>query len=229
MQSLFSYFDKLSNQDYVILGICLILSLYFIYLWIEKVYRIYLWLVIWLATFFIINLIIDNLNSINHKYYFYNFFKDNKNSIWIWSILLIPFFTLALPFNSLINFRINKNQLINYFISFSFWFLFLIFYLSIFVSISWNKFLFTLNEPLLKDFNNLNMTKSIYSLMEPSLVFSFIKNNDTLINLVIILFLFYKMTIWWIVDFLINILIRITKNIIEGIKENSQNNTKTWK
>lgn len=229
MQDIFSYFFELPNQDYVILAISLIFGLYFLYLWIEKVYRIYLWLVIWLATFFIINLIIDNLNSVNHNYYLYNFFKNNKDVIWIRSIILIPFFTLILPFNSLINFRINKNKFINYLISFLFWFLFLIFYLSIFASISWNKFLFTLNESLLKDFNNLNMTKSIYSLLEVSFIFSFIKNNDTLINLIIILFLFYKMTIGWIVDFLLNILIRIIKSIIKNIDEKNQNNTKTWK
>lgn len=203
MQELLNFFSKISTQDYIILWSCLIFWVIFLFFWIEKIYRLYLGLIIWLCSFFIVNLVLNNLNSSAELSWVYEFINNNKQGIWIWSILFIPFFTIILPFNNLISFRINSSKILNYLLWFLFWCLFLVFYLSIFLSIVNNRFLFTIDENLINVIANSELLKNFLEYFSPSKIFSFVNNYDSIINLVVIIFIFYKMTIGGIIDYIL--------------------------
>lgn len=222
MQELLNFFSKISTQDYIILWSCLIFWVIFLFFWIEKIYRLYLWLIIGLCVFFIINLILNNLNSNQELTGIYEFINNNKESIWIWSILFIPFFTIILPFNNLISFRINSSVLLNYILGFLFGIFFLLFYLSIFLSIVNNRFLFTLDDNLLQVISNAELINSFLNYFSVSKIFIFVNNNDSFINLSIMIFIFYKMTIGWIIDYIFG---KIFDLISKSRNKNKKNNT----
>lgn len=46
--------------------------------------------------------------------------------------------------------------------------------------------------------------------------FPFLNKYDFIINLFVILYIFYKMTIWWIIDFLLSKLFDFLKNFFES-------------
>lgn len=215
MQEILKYVNMLSIQDHIILWISLFFWIYFIFIWIEKVYKVYLWLILWLFVFCIISLTLTSLNPETWLNSMKDFFIKHREGLWLYSLILIPLFSILIPFNSSIGFRIRENDRFNYVVSFLFWFFYFSFFLTVFLSIINNRFLFAIDENIVLKLRSFSFIDSILAYFSTSIIFDFLKKFDYVINLFVIIFIFYKMTIGWIIDYLIDILFILLKKIVE--------------
>ena len=202
-EQIVQFFKDIPIPDYVIILVSVWFFIMFVFAWIEKIYKAYLWIILWLFIFTTINL---TLNSLNNSDIWVNwlrdFFFNHKEGIWFWSIFFIPLLWILLPLNKNIWFRVSKNKWLNYFVIFLFWIFFFTFIVSIFLSIINNKFLFTMDNDIITEVNESSFIKFWYEYFSPSHIFNFLLQYDYVINLCVIFFIFYKMTIWGIVDFI---------------------------
>lgn len=215
--------DFLKNipiPDYVLITISVVFFLVFIFSWIEKIYKAYLWIILWLVVWTFINLSITSLNS-NDIWFktLKNFVFNHKDFLWFYSIFFIPLFAILIPLNEDIEFRVSKNKVLNYLTIISFWLFYFSFLISIFLSIINNKFLFQIDNWIIWEIKESYVLKSIYNYFSPSFIFSFLLKYDYLVNLIIILFIFYKMTIGWVVDYIFNKLFKRLSKIFEEQKK----------
>lgn len=196
------FFQNLPIQDYIIVCISLWFFIVFVFTGVEKIYKAYLWIIFGLFIFSIINL---TLNSLNQNDIGLNgirdFFLNNKEGIWFYSVLFIPTLAIVIPLNKNIWFRVSKNKFLNYLVLFIFWMCFFLFFFSIFLSIINNKFLFTMDNSIITQVRESYIVNLIYEYFSPSYIFNFLLQYDYIINLVIILFIFYKMTVGGVIDF----------------------------
>lgn len=216
MEEILKYLQMLTLQDHIILWVSLLFWIWFIFVWVEKVYKVYLWLIVWLFVFCIISLTLTTLNP-NEAWLsvIKDFFIKNRDDLWFYSLFFIPIFTLLMPFNSSITFRISLKDKINYFVCFLFGFIYFSFFLTVFLSIINNRFLFEIDPKIITSLNDSSLIQAILWFFNKSLYFWFLKNYDYVINLIIIIYIFYKMTIWWIIDYLFDIFIILLKKFVE--------------
>ncbi len=202
-EQIIQFFKDIPIPDYVIILVSLWFFVMFIFTGIEKIYKAYLWVILGLFIFTTVNL---TLNSLNSSDVWVNglrdFFFNHKEGIWFWSVFFIPILGILLPLNKNIWFRVSKNKWLNYLVIFLFWIFFFTFIVSIFLSIINNKFLFTMDNEIITEVSESSFIKFLYGYFSPSHIFNFLLKYDYVINLCVIIFIFYKMTIWWIVDFL---------------------------
>lgn len=202
-EQIIQFFKDIPIPDYVIILVSLWFFVMFIFTGIEKIYKAYLWVILWLFIFTTVNL---TLNSLNSSDVWVNglrdFFFNHKEGIWFWSVFFIPLLGILLPLNKNIWFRISKNKWLNYLVIFLFGIFFFTFIVSIFLSIINNKFLFTMDNEIITEVSESSFIKFLYWYFSPSHIFNFLLKYDYVINLCVIIFIFYKMTIGWIVDFL---------------------------
>lgn len=222
-ETILNFFKNIPLQDYIIIWISIWFFIMFIFTWIEKIYKAYLWIIIGLFVFTMINL---TLNSLNDNDIWVNslrdFFVNNKEWIWFWSILFIPILAILLPLNKNISFRVSKKKALNYIVTFLFWIFFFSFLFTIFLSIINNRFLFSMDNSIITQVRESFIIKSIYDYFSISNIFGFWVKYDYLINLIIILFIFYKMTIGWVVDYIISKLLKFLVNFFEEKSKVSQ-------
>lgn len=200
---LLNFINSLVLQDYIIIWVSVFFSVFFVFLWLEKLFKSYLWIILWLFIFSATNLTLFGTND-NEIWFssFRAFFVEHRIIIAYLTIFSIPLLAFLMTFNSWIFFRIWDKKGSNYFMSFIFGLLYFTFVLSILVSIINNRFLFSINDVLLDEIK-WSFLVSIIDFFDNSNLFSYIKKYDYLINFIIIFYIFYKMTIWWIVDFLL--------------------------
>lgn len=203
-ETLLNFVHSLILQDYIIVWLSLFFWIMFCFIWTEKLHKSILGIILWLFIFSATNLTLFSLND-NDIWLssFRTFFVNNRNTIAVLTIFLIPIFATIIPLNSSIRFKISDKKWINYFISFVLGFFYIPFLFSIFLSIINNRFLFSIDTILLENINNNFLTKIFLDFFSNSKVFTFLRNYDYIISLVIILYMFYEMTIWWIIKFLI--------------------------
>lgn len=211
--------DFLKNvpiPDYVLITISVVFFLVFIFSWIEKIYKAYLWIILWLVVWTFINLSITSLNT-NDIWFktLKDFVINNKDFLWFYSIFFIPLFAILIPLNENIEFRVSKNKALNYLTIILFWLFYFSFLISIFLSIINNKFLFQIDNWIISEIKESYLLKNIYNYFSSSFIFSFLLKYDYLINLIVILFIFYKMTIWWVVDYIFNKLFKLLSKVFE--------------
>lgn len=100
-------------------------------------------------------------------------------------------------------------------IIFLFGIFFFSFLLTIFLSIINNKFLFVMDNSIITQVRESYIIKSMYEYFAPWVIFWFLSNYDYIINLLIILFIFYKMTIGGVVDYLMAKLLKFLIHFFE--------------
>lgn len=215
-ETIINFFKNVPIQDYIIIWVSLWFFVMFIFTGIEKIYKAYLWIILWLFIFTTINL---TLNSLNDNDIWVNglrdFFVNNREWIWFWSILFIPILAILIPLNKNISFRVSKKKALNYLVTFLFWVFFFSFLFTIFLSIINNRFLFSMDNSIITQVRESFVIKSIYDYFSVSNIFGFWVKYDYLINLIIILFIFYKMTIGWVVDYIMSKLLKFLVNFFE--------------
>ena len=203
-QQILNFLHSLILQDYLIIWLSVSFWITFCFIWLEKLHKSYLWVILWLFMFSLANLMLFSLNQ-NDVWLssFKEFFINNRNTIALWSIILIPIFAVIIPLNSWIYFRLSDKKGITYIASFFLWFFYVPFLFTIFLSILNNRFLFSIDTTLLTNINNNFIWKSFLTFFTPSKIFIFLKTYDYIFNWIIIFYVFYKMTIWWIIDYLV--------------------------
>lgn len=228
-EQIINFFVSISIKDYIIFIISICFFILFIFIWwIDKIYKAYLWIILWLFIFTIINLTLKSLND-NDIWIssFRDFFINHKEWFWFYSILSIPILAILVPLNQSIEFRISKKKALNYITTFLFWILFFYFLLTIFLSIINNRFLFSIDNSVLSQIKENYIIKSIYDYFIQSVIFNYLIKYDYIINTIIIWFIFYKMTIWWIIDSMISKLFRLFVNFFKN-KEKWGKNEHSW-
>jgi hypothetical protein len=227
LEQIINFFQNIDIQDYIISFISVWFFIVFIFVWIEKIYKAYLWIILWLFIFTMINLTLKSLND-NDIWVniFRDFFINHREWLWFYSILFIPILAILIPLNHNITFRVSKNKMLNYFFIFLFWIFFFPFLLTIFLSIINNRFLFSIDNSIITQIRESYIIKSLYEYFQPSFIFNLLTKYDYVINLIIILFIFYKMTIGWVVDFIMVKLFKFLVNFFENKTKSSWN--KTW-
>lgn len=200
-EQIIQFFQNISAADYFIMGISLGFFIVFIFSGIDKIYKAYLGLILGLFLFSIINLTIGAFNPLDGEESMRSYFYNHREWIWFYSIFLIPILGILIPFNKNITFRVSSNKILNYLTIFAFWLFLFSFILSIFLSILNNRFLFLLDNSLINELQNSALITSLYAYFQESKIFLFLFRYDSMINLCIIVFIFYKMTIGGIVDF----------------------------
>lgn len=215
-EQILNFFKNTSSQDYIIFFISVWFFVGFIFTWIEKIYKAYLWIILGLFIFTTINL---TLSSLNNNDIWVNglrdFFIKHREGIGFYSILFIPLLAILIPLNQNISFRVSKNKKLNYFVTFFFWFFFFSFLFTIFLSIINNRFLFSMDNMIITQVRESYVIKSLFEYFSVSILFGFLIKYDYIINLIVILFIFYKMTIGWIIDLIMSKLLTFLVHFFE--------------
>ncbi len=220
LEVVIDFLKNIPIPDYVLITISVIFFLIFIFSWIEKIYKAYLWIILGLVVWTLINLSITSINS-NDIWFktLKDFVINHKDFLWFYSIFFIPLFAILIPLNENIEFRVSKNKVLNYLTIILFWLFYFSFLISIFLSIINNRFLFQIDNWIISKIWDSYLLKNIYDYFSPSFLFWFLLKYDYLINLIIILFIFYKMTIGGVVDYIFNKLFKILSKMFEEVKK----------
>jgi len=207
------YIKILDFSDQVFLWLSLFFWILFLILWFEKLQKAYLWIILGLFLFSLINF---SLFSINTDDIWVNSFKqhlyNNKDFYWVYSIYLIPILALFLVFNDFIELKWNSIKLLNYVFSFILWFLFIWFFITINLSIINNRFLFGFDLELIESLKQLFYIEFLFNFFKDSVIYPFLLKYDYILNIIIILFIFYKITIWWIISYMLSSIWRFIKS-----------------
>lgn len=219
-----TFFEVFEMQDYVLFWVSFFFAISFIFFGLEQLYKSYLGIILGLCVFSMINLSLWTLQEsdlgVNGVR---DFFYNHREFFSIYSILFIPFLAFALPFNESITFRIGKRKSVKYIASFFFWFFYISFFFSIFLSIIHNRFFFSIEPMLIAKIETSFVVQSIVNFFQPSVLFQFLSGKDYIVSFVMTLYIFYKMTIWGIVDAILLFLVNILKKILENQKNTSTN------
>lgn len=214
------FLKELDFSDHVLIWISLFFWVLFFLIWFEKLQKAYLGIILWLFIFSIINL---SLFSLNDSDIWVNFIRDylisNRDFISVYSIYFIPLLALVLPFNWVLNFKSTNLKIINYLLSFILGFFFIWFFITIILSIINNRFLFSLDVTLLESLKSIFFVDFIFSFFTDSKIYPFLITYDYIFNLIIIVFIFYKLTFGWFFSFLMVVIIWLFKVLIKKIKE----------
>lgn len=215
-EQILNFFKNIAIQDYIIFSISIWFFVAFIFTGIEKIYKAYLGIILWLFIFTTINLSLSTLSEANlWQNGIRDFFINHREWLGFYSILFIPLLAILIPLNHNISFRVSKKKWLNYFVIFLFWIFFFSFLLTIFLSIINNKFLFMMDNTIVTQVRESYLIKLMYEYFAPSVIFWFLTKYDYIINLVVILFIFYKMTIGWVVDYLMSKLLKVLINFFD--------------
>lgn len=222
-QTIIEFLKNIPTGDYIILVISIIFLVFYIIVGLDKIYKTYLGIILGLFLFTLINLWLGALDSwIFDEWSFKEYLVNNKESVWFYSIFFIPLLTLMIPLNKWMSFSISKHKILNIILIFLFWFGLFSFLLSIYLSIIANNFLFPIDSFTLDRITSSFIDEKIFWLFRDSYVFDFIHTYNHIINLVIISFIFYKLTIWGIVEFLWEKIFWILWALFKKKKENNE-------
>lgn len=214
MNEIATFFSSLILQDYILIVLSFAFAWFFVYIGIERVYKSYLGVILWLFVFSFVNLSLFSLNA-DQNILWVEFFMKHKDYIWLYALSFIPLFAFMIPLNGNIAFRISDKKRFNYFLSFVFWLLYLSFLICILLSVVNNKFLFRIDNELIIHLREKDFVKDFIAFYSPSSIYQFLSNNDTSINTITTLFIFYKMTIGWVVDYLLFRIFSVLKDYFE--------------
>ncbi|MDD5769774.1 MAG: hypothetical protein PHE25_02300 [Candidatus Gracilibacteria bacterium] len=219
-EQIINFFKNIVIQDYILFGVSVLFFLGFLFAGAEKIYKAYLGIILGLFIFTTINLALSGLtDSSGTLSSLKEFFIKHKEGIGFYSIIFIPLLSLLIPLNNNISFRVSKKKFLSFFVTFFFGIFFLSFLLTIFLSIINNRFLFNMDNNIIVQVRESYIIKSMFNYFSTSIIFNFLSKYDYIINLIIILFIFYKMTIGEIVDY---IMAKLLKLLISFFEEKSK-------
>lgn len=149
-EQIVNFFHSLQFVDYLFVWISIFFVVLFFFLWVEKLYKSYLGLIIWLFVFSFINLMLYSINQNDLSWWnaFKDFLVNNRDFFAYYSVFLIIIFAFLIPLNWSLTFRISHTNWVQGISVFLLWVFLFSFFLSIFLSIFNNRFLFAL-DPLI--------------------------------------------------------------------------------
>ncbi len=219
-QKFIDFFLWFQIFDYVFLVISLLLWIFCVFLGFEKIIKSYIWVTFWLFLFSFISLSYMSIDkSMPDITWITKMLIENTSWFLTVFLILIPVFWIVFPFNSNFGFKAYKSQWLNAILSFIFWFLLPVFILSIMYSIINNRFMFKLNTDILSIIWEISMIKLIIWWFDTSAILLLLKDNEHILNLIIIIFIFQKITLW-------NFIWNLFSNTVKFIKNTFKN--KPW-
>lgn len=195
-----------SNLDYLLLVFGGIFSAFFTFLWWDKIYKCYFWIIIGFLLFQLINqeITILSINSSGKIFSAYeNFLHKNSDFMLTSFTILIPLLWIFFTINSSIEIHVRGN--IFWYVAFWFFLPFLILWISAYI--------------LANAAFHLVFLQDILKPLASSFFYSFFQWNLHYVFLFIFFFLFYR--IMWEITF--RFCVRIGQNIITNLR------SKFWK
>ena len=184
-------------SDILIVIIAVFSALIFNFLWTEKLYRFYFWIIMWFLLFLVFNLQIKLFElSWWISWWWENFLVNNKNVV-LW------FFSLMIPIFWILFTALHSDLKSNRIFSLLFWFFLPLFILWLFWYI------------LLNSAVNLEFLKSIFWFFKNSTIFNFLQHSPKIIFWLILIIIFWK----YIFRIIIAFLAYLAKLILEEIKD----------
>jgi len=184
-------------SDILIVIIAVITAIIFNFLWTEKLYRFYFWIIMWFLLFLVFNLQIKLFEVSGWiSWWWEDFLVNNKNFV-LW------FFSLMIPLFWILFTALHSDLKSNRVFSLLFWFFLPLFVLWIFWYV------------LINSAVNLDFLKNIFSIFNSSIIFSFLQHSPKIIFWLILLIIFWK----YIFKIIIAFLAYISKLLIAEIQE----------
>ncbi len=196
----------LTNIDYFIIVLSVLSGLIFIVFWVEKLHRFYFWFIIWFLFFILINLHIRLLASVWDKT---SFLIVNHSFILSFISVFIPILWFVLLVTDYISFKVRNNLLI----SFIFWLIFPVFFISLFSYIYAHSYW---EISFLKDFFVYFSTKSI--------IISHFRLNPIYAIYFLYFLILFRLFLWLFLSLIIYIINEI-KYAIKKEKEDAEENS----
>lgn len=219
-----TFFEIFVMQDYVLFFVSFFFAVLFVFLWLEQLYKSYLWIIIGLCIFSMINLSLSWMTNEWEYSWLKLFFYNHREFFSLSSLFFILLFAIALPLNDSITFRIWRKKIIKVLASFIFWFFYVIFFISVFLSIIQNRFFFSIDEILIWKTQASFLFEMFHNFFSPSILYQKLLNYDYVISFVMTLYIFYKMTIGALVDMILLFIINFIKNILDNSSKNIPDN-----
>lgn len=195
-----------TNLDYLLLVLGAIFAAFFTFVWWDKIYKCYFWIIIGFLLFQLVNqeITILSINSSGKILTSYEKFLQKNSDFMLTSFtLLVPLLWIFFTINSSIEIRVRGN--IFWYVAFWFLLPFLILWISAYI--------------LVNAAFHLVFLQDILRPLSPSFFYNFFQGHLHYVFLFIFFFLFYR--IMWEITF--RFFIRAIQNIIANIKE------KLWK
>lgn len=191
------------NQDIIILSLCLLSAVIFVFLGNNRLFKFLFWVILWFLLFFIANLEIKLLTLSNISVasnVFENFILKNKDFILSFLTCMIPIFWVFLAINESISIKVRWGV----YVSILLWGILPIFLLGL--------FLYILTYSSLP----LWFLSDILSIFSGSFIFDFLKNNLHFVIYFLLFIIFYKIILTFFFTLLAK-LFEIISNFINGL------------
>jgi len=132
----------------------------------------------------------------------------------------IPILSILLPLNTSISFRLSENAKFRYGISILFGLLYIPFFLASLMMITGNHFLFPLEKALLESINTDKFVVMFFHSLNTSHIYAYIFKFTFWLHTGMTLYIFYKMTVGGMVDFVLRLILDVIIKVLRKIKEN---------
>lgn len=202
----------MNNVDLIIFWLSLAWAILFGMLWVSKIFKVYIWILIWVLFCLLINL---KLNTIwvwaNDLNILDKAFQNSKWMLRALSLYIIPIFWLVFLLNNNISFKTHESSLFNMLVSWGLWFFLLTFIFGIY-SIIGN--LWILSNWLLR---------SILDFLSTSSLKDFFANFEYIIFLILFAILFYKFVLYYLLKLILFMLEKL-----HDLRDEERENRKHW-
>lgn len=182
----------MNNVDLIIFWLSVAWAMLFWVLWVSKIFKVYIWILIWVLFCLLINLKLNTIWSASTDLNILD--KAFQNSAWMLrslSLYIIPIFWFVFLLNNNISFKTHESSLFNMLVSGWLWFFLLTFIFGIY-SVIWNLWLMS---------NSL--LRNILEFLSTSSLKNFFTNFEYAIFLILFSILFYKFVLYYLLKLIL--------------------------
>lgn len=182
----------MNNVDLIIFWLSVAWAMLFWVLWVSKIFKVYIWILIWVLFCLLINLKLNTIWSASTDLNILD--KAFQNSAWMLrslSLYIIPIFWFVFLLNNNISFKTQESSLFSMLVSGWLWFFLLTFIFGIY-SVIWNLWLMS---------NSL--LRNILEFLSTSSLKNFFTNFEYAIFLILFSILFYKFVLYYLLKLIL--------------------------
>lgn len=213
---------NLIYQDYILISLIIFSWLLLSFLKTNITFKLYYWALTGFIVFLVFNLWLNNLNDNDIE--LLNWFRDSLINIKIvilyisyYSILFLPILFLS---DNSVNFKQPINKIIDIFSAFIMWILYPVFLISLLLTIINNKMLFWVDMNFLISLEKSNLITWIISFFSHWIIFSYLNEFSYIISFLFLIILFYKLTLSWLIIWIIKYFLSNIFNNNKKVKVN---------
>ena len=182
----------MDNVDLIIFWLSLVWAILFWMLWVSKVFKVYIWIMIGTLFCLLINLKLNTLwTDITNPNVLDRVFQNSTWMLRSLSLYIIPIFWIVFVLNNNISFKTKESQLYNMLVSGGMWFFLLTFIFGIY-SLIGN--LWIMSHSLLRRILDFLSTSSLKN---------FFGNFEYIVFLILFAILFYKFVLYYLLKLIL--------------------------